>query len=91
MSHRNVACVFFFYGKVNVKFFKLRYTAEQRKVFSDYGNIDLMTKEQIRTYEKMYYKIQPVIFIHAIILLYFEKILQMSFLKYIKEVRKQGL
>ena len=39
----------------------------------------------------MYYKIQQVIFIHAIILLYFEKILQMSFLKYIKEVRKQGL
>ena len=28
---------------------------------------------------------------HAIILLYFEKRLQMSFLKYIKEVRKQSL
>lgn len=39
----------------------------------------------------MYYKIQQVIFIHAIILLYFEKRLQMNFLKYIKEVRKQGL
>ena len=39
----------------------------------------------------MYYKIQQVIFILAIILLYFEKRLQMSFLKYIKEVRKQGL
>ena len=41
--------------------------------------------------EKIYYKIQRVFCIHAIILLYFEKRLQMSFLKYIKEVRKQSL
>lgn len=34
---------------------------------------------------------QQVICIHAIILLYFEKRLQMSFSKYIKKVRKQSL
>lgn len=41
--------------------------------------------------EKMYYKIQRVFFIHAIILLYFEKKIAEDFLKYIKEVRKQSL
>lgn len=39
----------------------------------------------------MYYKIQQVIFIHAIILLYFEKRLQMSFFEIYKRSSKTKL